>query len=84
MAKHLRSLPLQVGLIALLFYSITLSHGVTFESLPLTAKIAGWDWLPMTRQPLLWLCTLPLRLLVAARTEFFFRRLCFCSAGDSG
>ena len=66
MAKPLRSLPLQVGLVALLFYCVTLSHGVTFESLPLTAKIAGWDWLPMTRQPLLWLLTLPLRLLPGA------------------
>ena len=33
------------------------------SSLALTSKIAGWDWLPLTGHPLLWLLTLPLRLL---------------------
>ena len=36
------------------------------SSLFLTAKVAGWDWVPMADQPLLWLFTLPLRLLPAA------------------
>ncbi len=35
------------------------------SSLSLTAKVAGWDWLPIMDQPLLWLFTLPLRLLPA-------------------
>ena len=59
-------IPVRVALGALLFYVLTLSHGVTLESLPLTAKLAGWDWVPMTGQPLLWLLTLPLRVLPAA------------------
>ena len=63
MANLLRRFPLQVALGALLFYGLTLSHGATVNSLSLTSKIAGWDWLPMSSQPLLWLLTLPLRLL---------------------
>ena len=54
-----------VALGALLLYGLTLSHGVTINSLPLTAKVAGWDWAPMASQPLLWLLTLPLRSLSA-------------------
>ncbi len=50
-------------LAALLLYGLTLSHGATLASLPLAAKVAGWDWQPMTGQPLLWLLTLPLRAL---------------------
>jgi tetratricopeptide (TPR) repeat protein len=61
----LRRFPVQVILAALLVYVLTLSHGVTLASLPLTAKVAGWDWQPMTGQPLFWLLTLPLRLLPA-------------------
>ncbi|HEX4348841.1 MAG TPA: tetratricopeptide repeat protein [Verrucomicrobiae bacterium] len=64
-AKVIRRFPFQVALGALLFYGFTLSHGVTFNSLALTAKIAGWDWQPMAGHPLLWLLTLPLRLLPA-------------------
>ena len=51
---------------ALMFYGVTLGHGVTMNSLSLAATIAGWDWTPMMGQPLLWLLTLPLRLLPAA------------------
>ena len=61
-----RRTPLLVALGALVFYGATLSHGVTIHSLPLTAQIAGWDWLPLTGRPLLWLLTLPCRLLPAA------------------
>ena len=32
----------------------------------LTAKVAGWDWLPLTNRPLTWLVTLPFHLLPAA------------------
>jgi len=65
MTHWLRRFPFQVALGALLFYALTLSHGVTVGSLALTAKIAGWDWLPLAGHPLLWLFTLPLRLLPA-------------------
>ncbi len=66
MEKLNRRLPVQIALVALVIYGITLSHGVTINSLPLTAKVAGWDWVPMAGQPLLWLLTLPLRLLPTA------------------
>ena len=66
MAIFPRRFPWQVALGALLLYGLTVSHGVTIESLPLTAKITGWDWMPMVGQPLLWLLTLPFRLLPAA------------------
>ncbi len=59
------SFPLQVAIGALVLYGVTLSHGVTTDSLSLTAKVAGWDWRPMLGQPLLWLFTLPIRLLAA-------------------
>ena len=61
-----RRFPLLVAMGALMFYGVTLSHGVTMNSLSLTAEIAGWDWAPMVGQPLLWLLTLPLRWLPAA------------------
>jgi tetratricopeptide (TPR) repeat protein len=65
MVSILRRFPVQVTLAALFVYALTLSHGVTLTSLPLTAKVAGWDWQPMNSQPLLFLLTLPLRLLPA-------------------
>src|ERR1035437_2689784 len=66
MANCLRKFPVQVALGALVLYGVTLSHGVTMNSLSLAAKVAGWDWTPMVGQPLLWLLTLPLHLLPAA------------------
>ena len=51
---------------AFVLYAVTLSWGMTATSLPLTAKVAGWDWLPMTNRPLTWLLTLPLHLLPAS------------------
>src|SRR5215831_5612564 len=62
----LRRLPVQAALAAFVLYLLTLSHGVTSPSLGLTARIAGWDWQPMAGHPLLWLLTVPLRLLPAA------------------
>ena len=66
MANLFRLFPFQIALGTLLFYGLTLSHGVTVDSLSLTAKIAGWDWVPMAGHPLLWLLTLPVRLLPGA------------------
>jgi Tfp pilus assembly protein PilF len=60
-----RRFPLLVALAAFVFYLAAVSHGVTMNSLPLTAKLAGWDGTPLAGQPLLWLFTLPLRLLPA-------------------
>ena len=50
---------------AFLIYALTLAHGMTLGSLSLTAKVAGWDWLPLANRPLTWLLTLPLHLLPA-------------------
>ena len=66
MSNFTRRFPLLIAMGALMFYGVTLSRGMTMNSLSLTAKIAGWDWTPMVGQPLLWLLTLPLRLLPAA------------------
>ena len=60
-----RKFPVQVALAALVVYGLTFSHGVTANSLALTAKVAGWDRVPMVGQPVFWLLTLPLRLLPA-------------------
>ncbi len=66
MSNFTRRIPLLVAIGALIFYGATLGHGVTMNSLPLAAMIAGWDWTQVAGQPLLWLFTLPLRLLPAA------------------
>ncbi len=57
--------PKSVAWAAFLIYAVTLAHGVTPGSLLLTAKVAGWDWLPLANRPLTWLLTLPLHLLPA-------------------
>jgi tetratricopeptide (TPR) repeat protein len=61
----LNRFPVQAALVALLVYLATLSGGVTIYSVPLTAKVAGWDYQPMTSHPLFWLLTLPVRWLPA-------------------
>ncbi len=66
MANFFRRFPVQVALGALVLYGLTVSHGVTLSSLALTAKVAGWDWRPLSGHPVLWLLTLPVRLLPAA------------------
>ena len=53
--------PPGVALVALIFYALTMSWGVTLNSLPFTASVAGWDWQPLAGRPLAWLLTLPLR-----------------------
>ena len=61
----LKRFPMRLALATLLFFVLSLSWGVTANSLPLAAKVAGWDWQPMTSRPLVWLSTLPLRVLPA-------------------
>ena len=76
MLHLIRRLPWQIALGAFVLYGATAGHGVTNNSLALTAKVAGWDWTPMVEHPLFWLLTLPLRLLPAAWVplglNFFF------------
>ena len=57
--------PGAVILAAFLFFTLTLSWGVTESSLSLASKVAGWDWQPLASWPLVWLLTLPLHLLPA-------------------
>jgi len=49
--------------ITFVFYLVTLNHWVTFTSLPIVAKVAGWDWTTTVQIPLLHLVTWPFRLL---------------------
>ena len=65
--------PWLVVLGALLLYLLTLHYWVTFDSLPLIARITGWDWHPLPlpwRQtpiaPLFMVLTFPIRVLPAA------------------
>jgi tetratricopeptide (TPR) repeat protein len=57
-----RRLPFLVALGTFALYAAASSHGVTVNSLPMTAKVAGWDGTPLVGHPLFWLLTLPLRL----------------------
>jgi tetratricopeptide (TPR) repeat protein len=52
--------------VAFVFYLATLNHWVTFVSVPVVAKVAGWDWNTTLSAPLLHLVTWPFRLLPAA------------------
>ena len=61
--KNFQRLPWQIALVAFVLFALTASRGVTMNSLPMAAKVAGWDWLPMATRPLTWLLTLPVRLL---------------------
>ncbi|HOC56496.1 MAG TPA: hypothetical protein PKI20_12815 [Verrucomicrobiota bacterium] len=58
-------LPWVVGAVALVVYLATLNHWVTLDSLALVSRVNGWDWQPVLSQPLLFLLTLPFRLLPA-------------------
>jgi tetratricopeptide (TPR) repeat protein len=66
MTNRTHRLPLFVAVAAFAVYLCTLGGGVTIYSLPLAARLAGWDDAPLVGQPLLWLFTLPLHLLPAA------------------
>jgi len=54
-------LPWIIGTVAVVIYLTTLNHWVTLNSIPLTAKVVGWDWQPMVVNPALFLATLPFR-----------------------
>jgi tetratricopeptide (TPR) repeat protein len=65
--------PWLIVLGALLLYGITLDHWVTLNSLPIIARVTGWDWHPFPlswRQvqvaPLFFILTCPIRLLPVA------------------
>jgi tetratricopeptide (TPR) repeat protein len=58
-------LPWLIAAVGLVLYLATLNHWVTFNSLPLVARVNGWDWRPMRSAPLLFLLTWPCRWLPA-------------------
>lgn len=62
-----RHLPWLLGIIMFLIYCATLNHWVTLLNLAQTTQVCGWDWQPILSQPLLFLATLPFKLLPAAR-----------------
>ena len=66
MSKLGRRLPWLVAIGSLALYGVTLSHGMTINSLDLASQVAGWNSMPVAGRPLLWLLTLPMRLLPAA------------------
>ena len=85
MLNATRRLPWQIAFGALMLYGATLGHGVTINSLGLTAKLAAWDWTPMLGRPLFWLLSLPLRLLpdgwVSVSLNFFFAAIAALTLG---
>ncbi len=56
-------LPWVIAAAALAVYLATLNPWLTLRSLPVVAKITGWDWQPMILQPALFLVTCPFRVL---------------------
>jgi len=54
-------LPWIIAAGALLLYLLTLNHWVSFGSLELASRTAGWTWKPDIFNPLTWLVTLPIR-----------------------
>lgn len=50
---------------AVLVYLVTLNHFVTLNSLPIVARVTGWDWAPTLEGPVLYLLTYPIRWLPA-------------------
>jgi tetratricopeptide (TPR) repeat protein len=59
-------LPWCLAAAGLVIYLATLNHWIGFGSLAVVSQVSGWDWLPSVSQPLLFLVTLPLKLLPAS------------------
>ena len=59
-------LPWLVAGVALVGYLVTLNPWLTPTNLALVSNISGYDWQPMLFQPLVFVVTLPLRLMPAA------------------
>ena len=57
------ALPRLVMAAAFVLYVLTLNSWVTFQSLPVVTRVAGWDWHPIYTAPLHYILTLPLRII---------------------
>ena len=60
-----KRLPWVIALASLILYLVTLHTWISFTSLPAISHVGGWHDLPQSKQPLLYLVTLPLKLLPA-------------------
>jgi tetratricopeptide (TPR) repeat protein len=76
-------LPWAVAAGALVLYLVTLNHWVNIHSLPVVAKIAGWDWTPFVQMPLLYFITFPLRLLPTGIQPLALNILSACFAASA-
>lgn len=56
-------LPWLAGIVALIFYFVTLNRWLALSGLDIVGRISGWNWVPPVTQPLYYLVTLPFRLL---------------------
>ena len=61
-----KRLPWVIAFTFLLVYLITLHSWISFTSLPAISHVGGWHDFPQSKQPLLYLVTLPLKLLPAS------------------
>ncbi len=61
-----KRLPWVIAFSALALYLVTLHTWISFASLPAISHIGGWNDLPQSKQPLLYLITLPIKLLPAS------------------
>ncbi len=59
-------LPWAIAAGALVIYLVTLNPWLRLQSLPVVSRVAGWDWQTDLFQPVLFLATLPFRLLPEA------------------
>ncbi|HTG44164.1 MAG TPA: tetratricopeptide repeat protein [Verrucomicrobiae bacterium] len=72
-------LPWLVGAAALVLFFFTLNHWVNLRSLPVSAKVTGWESILPVQSPLFYTITFPLRFLPAAITPLalnVFTALC--------
>src|SRR5690242_11895385 len=54
-------LPWIAGVVSVIVFLLTLNQWVNLRSLPVAAKVAGWEWGLPVQAPLFYIVTLPLR-----------------------
>lgn len=58
-----KRLPWIISAVALVVFLFTLNQWINTRSLPIVAKVLGWDWTPPLGLPLFYLLTLPFKIL---------------------
>lgn len=81
-----RQLPWIIAAVAAIVYLATLNHWVTIASLPVVAKVTGWDWWSLDLQgPLFHIATLPIRLAPSSWQPILLNIFsALCAAGALG